>query len=469
MDTAIYTRISLDRNDTGLGVARQETACRDKATALGWTVGTIYCDNGISASKAVPRPEYERLMADLASGTVKALVVYDLDRLTRKPAELEAFIDLADRLGVTLANVSGNVELTSADGRMHARIKGVLARQESERIGERVSAQKRQRAESGLPGGGRYRVFGYTKDWTLEPKESSILADAFKRVATGESVTSIFNDWNSKGYKTVAGSDFRHSTMRKLLTRPGYAGLREYKGSIIGKTSYPAIVDEVTFEAAQVKMRESGWTNAGKGVKRYLLSGICTCNLCLHPMYGAISAGKDGYRCKTDVGGCGKVSMKMAYVDSIIMTEVLRRVQETPREPVDTYDYTQDIAAVDSRIEALQGAHRTNALDLADLLPMLRAEREHRAELVKAAASNAQDAYRDLLAPWLDWDAASTSAKRVTISRFIKAVMISPNTNRGSHAIDYSRITILWQDGTTSNLVQPKEYPVITDEIRIEL
>jgi hypothetical protein len=184
-------------------------------------------------------------------------------------------------------------------------------------------------------------------------------------------------------------------------------------------------------------------------------------------MYGAISAGKDGYRCKTDVGGCGKVSMKMGYVDSIIQTEVLRRVQQTPTDSTPTYDYTKDIEAVDSRIEALQQAHRTNALDLADLLPMLRAEREHRAELVKSAATNVQDTYTELLAPWLDWNAASTSAKRVTISRFIKAVMISPNTNRGSKAIDYSRITILWQDGTTSMPSKiMKEYPVITDANR---
>lgn len=455
MDTAIYTRISLDTNGTGLGVARQETACRAKAKALGWTVQSVYVDNGVSASKAVPRPEYERLMADLGSGAVKALVVYDLDRLTRKPAELETFIALADTHGIALANVSGDVDLTNANGRMIARLKGAVARQEAERIGERVSAQKRQRAESGKPGGGRYRVFGYTREWTLEPHESSILADAFLRVATGESVTSIFNDWNSKGYKTVAGSDFKHSTLKKLLTRAGYAGLRDYKGSIIGKTSYPAIVDEATFEAAQAKMKEKGWSNKGKGTKRYLLSGIATCNECLHPMYGAISGGKDQYRCKQDVGGCGKVSMKIAYVDLIIRQEVMVKAQEAPTEAVPTHDYTADIEAVDSRIEALQVAHRTNALDLADLLPLLRAEREDRAALVKEAGANVQDKYADLFKPWQDWNSASTSAKRVTISRYIKAVMVSPNTNKGSKAIDYSRITILWQDGTTSKPLTP--------------
>lgn len=455
MQTAIYTRISLDANGTGLGVARQETACRAKAKALGWTVQSVYVDNGVSASKAVPRPEYERLMADIASGAVKALVVYDLDRLTRKPAELETFIELADMQGTLLANASGDVDLTNANGRMIARIKGAVARQEADRIGERVSAQKRQRAESGKPGGGRYRVFGYTKDWALEPTEAAMLADAFKRVSTGESVTSIFNEWNARGYRTVAGSDFKHGTLKKLLTRPGYAGLREYKGSIIGKTSYPTIVDELTFEAAQAKMKEKGWSNKGKGVKKYLLSGIVTCDECMHPMYGAISAGKDGYRCKKDVGGCGKVSMKIGYVDSIIQTEVLVRAQSEPVNAIPTHDYNADIEAVDGRIEALQQAHKDERLELVDLLPMLRAERERRASLVKDAATNMQDKYADLYKPWEDWTAASVSAKRVTVSRYIKAVMIRPNNKRGSKAIDYSRITILWADGTTSQPVPP--------------
>lgn len=34
---AIYTRLSLDRDDTGLGVARQERECRQYAAERGWT------------------------------------------------------------------------------------------------------------------------------------------------------------------------------------------------------------------------------------------------------------------------------------------------------------------------------------------------------------------------------------------------------------------------------------------------
>src|SRR4051794_31578874 len=118
MAAGIYARISLDVAGESLGVARQVEDCQAKATALGWTVTETYTDNDVSASKDIPRPQYARMLADLESGRIKAVVVYDLDRLTRKPAELETFIDLTDRHGVALANVSGDVDLTTASGRM---------------------------------------------------------------------------------------------------------------------------------------------------------------------------------------------------------------------------------------------------------------------------------------------------------------------------------------------------------------
>ena len=46
---AVYCRISDDREGAGLGVARQEADCRQRAAALGWTVVGLYVDNDLSA------------------------------------------------------------------------------------------------------------------------------------------------------------------------------------------------------------------------------------------------------------------------------------------------------------------------------------------------------------------------------------------------------------------------------------
>ncbi len=144
--TAIYVRISSDPTGQGLGVARQRTACTSKAQALGWDVVEVYEDNDVSATSGRSRPAYQRMLSDLEAGRVDAVVVWDLDRLHRQPIELEHFLALADRHGIALASVGGDVDLATDNGRLFARIKGAVARSEIERKSARQRAANDQRA-----------------------------------------------------------------------------------------------------------------------------------------------------------------------------------------------------------------------------------------------------------------------------------------------------------------------------------
>ncbi|HUY48673.1 MAG TPA: recombinase family protein, partial [Streptosporangiaceae bacterium] len=96
---AIYVRISSDRTGAGLGVARQEEACRALCARLGWIVVMVYCDNDVSASSGKPRKAWLQLQADIAAGQIDAIACWNVDRLTRMPRELEDVIDLHDRRG----------------------------------------------------------------------------------------------------------------------------------------------------------------------------------------------------------------------------------------------------------------------------------------------------------------------------------------------------------------------------------
>jgi hypothetical protein len=52
------------------------------------------------------------MLEDLTAGIVDAVVVWDLDRLHRRPKELEEFFELCESAGITsLASVSGDVDL----------------------------------------------------------------------------------------------------------------------------------------------------------------------------------------------------------------------------------------------------------------------------------------------------------------------------------------------------------------------
>jgi len=94
---AIYARISVDIEGKSLGVQRQLEDCRKLAADRGWPVGAEYVDNDVSACSGKPRREYARMLADLESGARDAVIVYNLDRLHRRPVELEEFVALCER------------------------------------------------------------------------------------------------------------------------------------------------------------------------------------------------------------------------------------------------------------------------------------------------------------------------------------------------------------------------------------
>jgi hypothetical protein len=52
-------------------------------------------------AQPVRRPAYRQLLADIEAGAVDAVIVWALDRLHRRPAELERFFEVCDRAGVT--------------------------------------------------------------------------------------------------------------------------------------------------------------------------------------------------------------------------------------------------------------------------------------------------------------------------------------------------------------------------------
>src|SRR5207237_6989015 len=69
--------------------------------------------------------------------------------------------------------------------------------------------------------------------------------EAAARVLRGDSLRSLVLDLNTRGVRTVRGSQWSESPLRHLLCRPSLAGLRSYHGEVVAKGSWPAILDEV--------------------------------------------------------------------------------------------------------------------------------------------------------------------------------------------------------------------------------
>lgn len=118
---------------------RQENDCRDLAERLGWDVAAVYVDNDISAYSGAPRPQYRAMLDAVRAGELQGIVAWHTDRLHRRNAELEEFVTIAEAHALQIQTVtSGPLDLTSASGRMVARMLGAAAQHEVDHARERM-------------------------------------------------------------------------------------------------------------------------------------------------------------------------------------------------------------------------------------------------------------------------------------------------------------------------------------------
>ncbi|TDT31085.1 recombinase family protein [Naumannella halotolerans] len=331
----IYLRISQDRTGDAAGVGRQEQMCRAKAAELGWTIVDVYSDNDISAYSGVTRPAYERMLDDLRTGRINGIAVYDLDRLYRRPIELEHLIDLADKHRVALASVAGEVDLATDSGRLYARIKGAVARGESEAKARRQRDANRSRALQGAVQAS-VRPFGWEPGGKhLRPAEADALRDAAQWMIDGLSMAEVARRWNAAGWRTtLKGNEYTTDIVRQVLTNPRLVGWRTYHGQVLyGDDGAPIrgqwepVLDEDTWTALQAVLQDPSRKKTWVAGPKLLLAGVAVCGDC-----GAnIASGglRNGHQRRYRCGKMrGHVYRHAAPVDVFVRDTLIARLSE---------------------------------------------------------------------------------------------------------------------------------------------
>ncbi|MDQ3762146.1 MAG: recombinase family protein [Actinomycetota bacterium] len=328
----IYTRQSLDRNGDGLAVARQEKDCRKLCDQRGWTVIEAVADNDVSASNGKPRPGFTQVVCMIDKRAVDVVVVWTVDRLVRKLADLEDVIERCERAGVKLATVSGDIDLSTDAGRLVGRILASVARGEMERKAARQRRAYLQRAEAGKPNPWTCRPFGYQMDkMTPVPAEARAVAEACEQVLAGGSLRGIAVQWNAAGLTPPQGAPvWKGQTVRAVLGNPRIAGLSAYQGEIVGSGTWPALVSEETWRAVRAVLDDPARRRKTRGV-RSLLGGLARC-YCGAPAFGTRnSRGAPGYRCREmatrlQPGSRGHVCRLSGPVDDYVTEIVIERL-----------------------------------------------------------------------------------------------------------------------------------------------
>lgn len=296
----IYSRISSDPEGRAVGVDRQEADCKKLAERHGYTVAGIYRDNDVSAStkSTKKRPSFTQMVERVRQGDVAAVLAYSNSRLTRRVREYLDLIDLHRETGVLFRTVvSGDADLTTADGRGVALTLATWDQAEAERTSERVSRAKADMMTRGAYCGGP-RPFGYEKDgMTIREAEADLIRSAAERVLDGSGLYTLAREWNESGHLTPRGNPWRNESLRKVLMRPRTAGLANAPGGHV-EAAWPAILPVERWEAVRaILLDPSRRSNQLGGEAQWLLTGIAVCGACGATVRHGRTKGIPHYRC----------------------------------------------------------------------------------------------------------------------------------------------------------------------------
>ena len=330
MRAGLYARISEDRDETQLGVQRQIEDCEQLAARRGWEITDRYVDNDISAYKGGRRPEYERLLADIAARRIDAVVIWHQDRLHRQPRELEEFFDVCDRAGLTdLATVGGDLDLATHDGRLKARIMGAVARNQSDAASRRLRRKALEIARAGGISGGGTRPFGFDADrLTVRADEAEIIREVADRLLAGVPMRSLCRDLNDRGITTPTGGPWAPFVLARMLRSARIGGQREHRGEIVAAARWPAIITPEQTTRIRAIL-DDPFRRTARAPRAYLLKGLLRCARCDTTMVARPREdGRRRYVCARGpaLPGCGRCYVLAEPVERFVTEAVLWRL-----------------------------------------------------------------------------------------------------------------------------------------------
>ena len=444
---AVYVRISNDPDGLRAGVERQRAECLDLAGRLGLEVVEVIEDNDTSAYSRKPRPGFELLLTNAAAGDYDAVIVWAADRLYRRLADLVRITDALQPHGVPVHTVTGGrIDLTTAEGRLQANTLGAVAAYESEHKSDRLTARARQRAAQGhmtaatrpvgwrwadpCPGaddcqhprphdpGERPRQ-GTRAGLELHPTEAPMVAEAYRRVADGHTLRSVFRGLTAEGLPLA-----RLESLRSVLLNPRNAGLVAHKGIVVAESADGlALIDRATFDRVGAILRDPARrTSPGRPVATPLGGGLLVCPKC----GGNLAAGRKkskGDR-EAPVYVCTRhlhFTRRRALLDPLVLDYVGDVLDElaaagvlttaTPTEDTAAATLRNDIATAEQRLDELAALVASGDLAAADYA---KASRKIRADLDALTARLTRRVGRPALAQLAaDSDGVATAYARL--------------------------------------------------------
>lgn len=227
-DVAVYLRVSTEDQT----VESQLASLRPYLLIEGYHVEdcSLYIDDGVSA-KANPnftdRPAGLEMMKDVASGKIKTIYGFKVNRFFRRVAEGATWMDEMARKHphVVVKTMDCFASISQSAGRMMWHTLLMVSEMENEQKSEQTKAGQQRKQEQ--LGKSSHAIFGWY--WNEDAQQmwpcwhQQAVIDHVKTAWNdnkGQSFSAISRDLNKWGIKTATGKQWTQSAVRRLVKKP---------------------------------------------------------------------------------------------------------------------------------------------------------------------------------------------------------------------------------------------------------
>ena len=325
-NVVIYARTSTDAQKVRQTGETQIEVCRQLLSTRGGSLLGVFSDDGVSGTLPLrQRPSGSRMLQLCATGAVDALIVFRLDRLSRRLGDVVAELESFCPKPLEIWSVSeGTVPDLRNAGSVIAQAMEFAA-MELDVVSERMNRGRDRVAALGKWTSGPV-PFGYDldDDGRLIPSsrmvagvtEAELARSVFIAMAGGSTTIAEARRLQELGVAPgrrysrrivlTDSAQWRPSRIRAMIRNPLYAGTHELKsrfGTI--ERQVPALVEKATWQAAQAQLG----INLAKSQfasREYLVRGLVFCATC-DARFAGTTVTSDGwrdhyYRCGGQVG-----------------------------------------------------------------------------------------------------------------------------------------------------------------------
>lgn len=383
---AIYTRRSTDDEHQPFSIDAQTTRLDAYvASQPEWQITARFTDD--ASGSTLDRPGLQHALRAAQAGRYDMLLVYRLDRLTRRIHDLAFLMEQLERVDIRFRSATEPFDTSSAAGRMLVQMLGVFAEFEREVLIDRTRNGMERKAAKGKWTGGTI-PYGLQLDRERDipvphPTEATVVRQIFTTYAHDRIGTrAIADQLNQRGIRTRFGKPWSGTTIGNMLSNRVYLGDKIF-GDVCVEDAHPAIISRELFEDVQriLILRGEEGSRRRAANSDYDLTGLITCPDCGLKYIGTAATGR---------------SRSYRYYTCYSRVRYGRHGCSGPRLPADELD--------DAVLAALVGLYADSTLidEAVAAERRFRSQRHRAARDELAAVVSEQKATRDSLERYLD-------------------------------------------------------------------